>query len=395
VRPAPLNQPKKYDYWIRNGHVIDPRRGIDAAADVLVANRTIVELPRDARLEEHDVRHVIDAAGYDVLPGLIDFHGHFAWLFADESCMPDSYELPNGVTSACDGGSTGSAGFEGFLKSTILQSELTMKALVNVASGGLATHQYPENVQPATYDEDGLRYLLARYPEYILGLKLRMGEGLSDGMGAEPLRASVALAAKLGIRLAVHPTGTLIPFSEITALLRGGDVLCHPFQQMGDYSILDEAGQVLDCVRDAKRRGVILDSSHGRINFSFAVGKAAVAQGLLPDVLSTDISTHSMYLPQVFSLPMVMTRFLAMGMPLVEVVRACTETPARIMEMEGRIGTLAPGAQADICIMKRQTRRVNLTDFYGNTIEGSQVLVPQMTIKAGRTKYCHIDFVLR
>jgi dihydroorotase len=395
VKPGPLDQPKKYDYWIRNGNVIDPRRGVDKVADVLVCRRAIVDLPPGGRVDEHDVRHIVDAGGYDVLPGLIDFHGHFAWLNADESCMPDSYELPNGVTSACDGGSTGSAGFEGFLRSTILQSELTMKALINVASGGLATHKYTENVRPENYDEEGLRYLFARYADHILGLKLRMGRGISDGMGAEPLSASVRLADKLGTILAVHPTNTLVPFDEIVPLLRAGDVLCHPFQQMGDYSILDGGGRVLECVRDAKRRGVVFDCSHGRINFSFVVAAASIAQGLMPDVLSTDISTHSMYLEQVFSLPMVMTRFLAMGMPLVEVVRACTETPARIMGMEGRIGTLQPGALADICIMKRQVRPVKLTDFYGNTVEGERVLVPQMTIKAGRTKYCHMDFILR
>ncbi len=314
MKHEPLDRPWKYDYWIRNGHVIDPRRGTDATADVLVARRRIVELPPGGRIAESDVRHVIDARGHDVLPGLIDFHAHFAWLNADESCMPDSYELPNGVTSACDGGSTGSAGFEGFLRNTLLQSELTMKALVNVASGGLSTHKYIENVRPELYDEEGLAYLFGRYREHILGLKLRMGKGISDGMGVEPLRASIRLAEGLQSILAVHPTGSLVPFPELVPLLREGDVLCHPFQQAGDYCILDERERVLDSVWDAKKRGVIFDVSHGRVNFSFAVAGPAIEQGLLPDVISTDISTHSMYLERVFSLPMVMTRFLAMGM---------------------------------------------------------------------------------
>ena len=127
----------------------------------------------------------------------------------------------------------------------------------------------------------------------------------------------------------------------------------------------------------------------------FLDSEKAIAQGLFPDVISTDISTNSMYLKQVFSLPMVMTRFLALGMPLVEVIRACTETPARLMGMAGQIGTLQPGALADICIMKNQTRPVELVDMYDNTIKGDRVLIPQMTIKAGRIKYCHMDFVLR
>jgi dihydroorotase len=337
----------------------------------------------------------MDARGYDVLPGLIDFHGHFSWLYAKELCMPDSYELPNGVTSACDGGSTGSSGFEGFLRSTILQSELTMKALVNVASGGMSTNRYTENIRPENYDENGLAYLFERYSDWILGLKLRIGKGISDGMGVQPLRASIRLAEKLNTVLALHPTHSLEPFSEIVPLLRGGDILCHPYQQMGDNSLLDEGGKVQDCVWDAKKRGVVFDCAHGRINFSFAMAKTAIAQGLLPDIISTDISTNSMYLEQVFSLPMVMTRFLAMGMTLIEVVRACTETPARLMGKAGQIGTLQPGALADICIMKNEARPVRLPDMYGNTVNGDRVLIPQMTIKAGKVKYCHMDFVLR
>jgi predicted amidohydrolase len=214
-------------------------------------------------------------------------------------------------------------------------------------------------------------------------------------MGVEPLRASIRLAEKLNTILAVHPTHSLEPFDEIVPLLRSGDILCHPYQQMGEYNILDPNGRVQGCIWNAKKRGVVFDCAHGRVNLSLAVAKNAIAQGLFPDVISSDISTNSMYLKQVFSLPMVMTRFLAMGMNLVEVVRACTETPARLMGMAGQIGTLQPGALADICIMKIQNRPVDLVDMYGNTIKGDKVLIPQMTIKAGRVKYCHMDFVLR
>lgn len=395
MKTVPLDPPIKYECWIKNGHVIDPGRGIDRKTDILVANSKIVDFPAGGGIDPRDVRRVIDADGYYVLPGLIDFHAHFAWLNSNDFSMPDSYELPNGVTSACDGGSTGSSGFEGFLRSTVLPSELTIKALVNVASGGLSTHKYMENIRPEYYDEHGLAYLFERYSDHILGLKLRMGKGISDGLGLEPLQASLRLAEKLNTLLALHPTNSLEPMGDIVPLLRKGDILCHPFQQMGSYTILDGDGKVQECVWKAKKRGVIFDCAHGRINFSFAVAQTAIAQGLMPDVISTDISANSMYLELVFSLPMVMTRFLAMGMPLVEVIRACTETPARLMGMEGKIGTLQPGALADICIMKRQSRPVKLIDRYGNTVYGDSVLIPQMTIKAGRTKYCHMDFVLR
>lgn len=387
-----LEPVKKYDYWIRGGHVIDPACNIDCVADVLVTNSKFVPLPEGGRIDENDVREVIDARGNLVLPGLIDHHAHFAWNHVDIGAMPDLYEFPNGVTSACDGGSVGSSGFGALIRNTLAPSGLTMKALINVASGGLLTSQYLENIDPANFDEKGLSYLFEVYPEYIHGLKLRLGKDISDGMGVEPLRASLELAGRFEARLHLHATYPLEPMTEMIPLLRKGDVFCHSFQSMGNYNILDDgSGRVQKCVREARERGVIFECAQGRIHCSFDVAKAAIDEGFFPDVISTDLVMVSVYQKRLFSLPLVMTRMLALGMPLVEVIRACTQTPAHLMGLEGRIGTMKPGASADVCIMKVAERPVELVDSYGKTVNYDRILIPLYTLKVGRVKYCHAD----
>lgn len=382
----------KYDYWFRGGHVIDPLQGIDSVTDVLVKDGKIVPLPPDGKIEEKDAAQIVDAMGYYVLPGLIDHHAHFAWNHVDIGIMPDLYEFPNGVTSACDGGSVGSSGFGSFVRNTLQNSGLTMKASINVASGGLLTSQYLENVDPANFDEKGLTYLFNMFPEYIHGLKLRIGKDISDGQGVEPLKGSIKLAEKFETRLHLHTTATLEPMDKIMPLMRKGDILCHTYQSMGDYNILDDKGHVQQCVWDARKRGVLFESAQGRIHCSFDVARAAFKEGFYPDIISTDAVMVSVYQKRLFSLPLVMTRMLALGMPLKEVIRACTETPARLMGMSGQIGTLRPGAYGDICVMKLDQRQVELVDSYGNTMIHDCILVPQYTLKKGKVKYCNSDF---
>lgn len=383
---------KKYDFWFRNGHVIDPSQSIDGICDVLVKGNKFVSAPEDGRVDPNDVKEIVECNGYYVFPGLIDHHAHFSWNHTLTGVEPDLYTLPSGVTSACDAGSVGSSGFESFVRTTILPALITLKASINVASGGLCTPQYMEDIRPENYDIKGLEDLFDRYPQYIYGLKLRLGKDISDGMGVEPLRASVKLARHLNTRLSVHATYPLTPMADIVNEMGEGDVLCHTFQKMGEHNILDEHNNVRPEVWEAKKRGVIFDCAHGRIHCCFPVAKAAIDQGFLPDVISTDLITFSAYQERLFSLPVVMSRLWALGMPLKEVVRCCTETPARLMGMEGKLGTLKPGALADVTVMKLEDRDFTFVDSYGNSLASSHIMLPQMTLKAGKTRYRQIDF---
>ena len=383
---------KKYDFWLKNGHVIDPSQNIDEVRDILVKGNKIVETPKDGKIDPQDVKEVINCNGYYVFPGLVDNHAHFSWNFNNTGVQPDLYTLPSGVTSVHDAGSCGSSGFEGFIRTSVLPSLVTMKASINVASGGLCTPQYMENIEPENFDEKEIEELFDKYPQYIYGLKLRLGKDISDGMGVEPLKAAVKLARKFDTRLSVHATYPLTPISDIVDEMDEGDVLCHTFQKMGPYNILDENGRVLKEVWEARDRGVIFDCAHGRIHCCFPLTKAAIEQGFMPDCISTDLITFSAYQERLFSLPVVMTRLWMLGMSLNEVVRAVTQTPAKLMGMEGKIGTLKAGAFADITGMKLEDREYTFVDSYGNSLPADKIMIPQFTMKNGKTRYRQIDF---
>ncbi|MCC8127887.1 MAG: amidohydrolase family protein [Clostridiales bacterium] len=382
---------RRYNFWLRGGHIVDPARGIDGEGDILIRNSKIVELPENGHIDQSDVKEIINCSGYYIFPGLIDHHVHFSWNTS--GIQPDLFCIPNGVTAAVDAGSIGTNAFENFVRNRIMPAMMTLKASVNVTTGGLAGAGYMENISPELYDVRAMEYLFERYRSYIYGLKLRIGKDISEGKGLKPLVESVKLARKFETRLSLHATFPLEPMTEIISCMGKGDVLCHSFQAMGTYSILDKNRKIHPEVWQARERGVIFDSAQGRIHCAFPVASAAIEQGFLPDVISTDLITFSAYQERLFSLPVTMARFLALGMTLNEVVRCCTETPAELMGMQGEIGTLKPGALADVSIMKIIEGKFDFRDSYGNHLSAYQLLVPQMTLKAGRTCYRSVEFM--
>lgn len=377
------------NYRIKNGRVIDPRRGIDRVEDVYIRNSKIVAIPEG---EIPEVAEEIDASGCLVLPGLIDFHTHLNWHHSDFGIQPDAMTFPNGITSAVDPGSTGSANFRGFYQNVVCSSETTIKSFINVSSVGVITSQYGENPHPEFYDIPRLEYIFERYAHHLLGLKLRMGKMATGGFGLLPLLKTKELARHFGTPMCVHVIHPETPYDEILPHFTAGDILCHCFQAKGPHSILDDNDKVCKAARQARERGVIFDCASGRNNHSLDVMKKALDDGFMPDVISTDLVAFSIYNKKIFSLLYIMSEYLALGMPLIEVIRAVTATPARLMGMEGQIGTLAPGALADVAIFKLKDKPVHYADSFGNTLTGSKLLVPQMTIKAGVTVFMQIDF---
>lgn len=379
----------QYSYHIKNGHVIDPLRGIDKVEDIFINGSKIVDAPDGTTGE---VSREIDAEDCLVLPGLIDFHTHLNRGHSDFGIHPDLMTMPNGITSAVDAGSSGSANFEGFYKDVVCASELTIKSFVNISPVGVITERHVEEPDPAYYDIPRLSYLFERYSQEILGLKVRIGKNFSKQFGLTTLRKTKELAEELGTVMCVHAVEPENPYNEIISGFGKGDILCHCFQGKGDYNILDENGKVATYIWEARDRGVIFDAAAGRANYRFEVIRKALADGFLPDVISTDVVAETIYDPRVFTLLYTMSAYIAMGMPLNEIVRAVTATPARLMNMEGIIGTLRPGALADVVILKIREKPFVFSDSFGTKIPATQLLVPQMTIKAGRTAYMKIDF---
>lgn len=379
-----------YDFLIKNGRVIDAAQGIDEVRDIWIYNSKVMPAPENPDTAEAD--EVIDASGLLVLPGLIDFHTHLGYRNSDVGLHPDLYTLPNGVTSAVDAGSGGSCNFESVVHDNIYNAFITMRAFINITATGIITEQYFENMEPENIDHKRLEYMLERYADLILGFKCRIGHFFSKELDLIPLDAARGLGERFHLPVCCHAVWPESPYEEILSKLRKDDILCHCYQSQGDYSILDANGRIQDCVKDARARGVIFDCASGRKNHSLDIMQKAIAQGFLPDVISTDVVTHSIYRKKLFCLPYTMSEYLAGGMEIMDVIRAVTATPAGLMHLEGQIGTLKAGAMADVAIMQLLEKPMTFHDMVGNDMPADKLFVPIMTLKAGRLAYRRIDY---
>lgn len=374
------------DLLIKNGHVIDPANRTDQVGNIAIYNGRIT------RYEEGEpARHVVDAAGRYVFPGLIDAHAHMFQEGTEIGIYPDVAYLPTGVTSAIDF-SAGVANYPIFRSAVIARSRVTIKSFLQVCSAGLTTTSYHECINPKFFNPEKIVRMYHDNQDNILGLKIRQSEELAEGLGIEPLKETVRIAGMAGCPVEVHCTNIPVPTSEVLALLRPGDIFEHVYQGVKN-TILDENGRLYDCVRQARERGVLFDTAEGRKHGDFDVMRKAMEQGFVADFCSTDLVLASMYRRSIFSLPNLMSRYIAMGIPMAQVVRMATQAPARLMGMEGVIGCLTPGARADIAIFRWMPQHQTYRDWKGSTFQAEMLLKPELTIKDGDLVYCAPDYI--
>lgn len=374
------------DLLIVNGHVIDPANQVDEVRPVAVYNGEIVPCEQG-----EPARHTIDAAGRYVFPGLIDAHAHMFTEGTEIGIYPDLAYLPTGVTSAVDA-TAGVANYRLFRSAVIARSKVTIKSFLQMCSAGLATTSYHENINPKYFNPEKIARIYHENKDNILGLKIRQSEELAEGLGIEPLKATVAIAERIGCPVEVHCTNIPVPTSEVLELLRPGDIFEHVYQGVKN-TILDENGRLYDSVRQARERGILFDTAEGRKHGDFDVMQKAMEQGFVADFCSTDLVLASMYRRSIFSLPNLMSRYIAMGIPMAEVVRMATQAPARLMGMEGVIGCLTPGARADIAIFRWIPQHQTYKDWKGSTFQAEMLLKPELTIKDGDLVYCAPDYI--
>ena len=381
----------KLDILIKNGLVADLDSANYVNKNIGIIGNRIVSLQT---VEATDAETVIDAAGCIVLPGLIDFHTHVFHGGTAISVNPDVICLPNGVTSVVDAGSSGWVNYGLFRNSVMNTAQTRIKSYLNVVNVGLSTlgggpTGYLENTNPANFNVAKISQTLDDNRDNILGLKLRYSQDIARGrdLSCDPFFATVELARALNTTLCVHVTDSRLPADELIGHFQNDDIYAHCFHGTGN-AILKESGEVFPSIIKAKERGVMFDCSNGVAHFDFTVARNAMEQGFNPDIISTDLTLrNSLRTDKVFSLPFIMSKYLNMGMSLFDVVNAVTRTPARLMKMQGQIGTLAPGALADIAIVKIRKEKIVFEDTQGVRMNGDRYIDNCATISNGQIVY--------
>jgi dihydroorotase len=377
--PAAGQAAASYDLLIRGGRVIDPSQKLSDERDVAIANGKIAAVA--ANIPAARAREVFDARGKLVTPGLINAHAHLYRYGNSITVDPDLAGLPAGVTTAIDAGSTGASTFLGFQKFIIDTSPLRIYAMLNIATIGNYGNELYLNmslINPTT----AVR-VINEHRDRILAIKVRIN-GLHDELAhdIEVLKKAREAADATGLPIMMHWSNE----PDLLALLKRGDVLTHPFTPPSPRMpnmFGGKPGPVLPQILELKDRGILTDAQAGTSHHLWENSEKAFSQGWFPDLITTDIGAQTPQTPAGQLLPWVMTQFLHLGLTLEQVIERVTLTPTRVFKFPEKLGTLEPGAAADVTVIDLQQGSFELVDQQGNKRTAKQKVVPVAVVHGG------------
>ncbi len=372
-----------YDLVLKGGTVVDPSSGLDGILDVAVANGVIARVA--AGIPAAEAARVVEVPGKIVTPGLIDLHAHVFEGVSRTGVNPDLGGVYAGVTTIVDAGSAGPATFGAFPRHIIPHCHTEIVPFLHICQTGLAT--LPDIIAESSVKLDDTVRVATQYRGLICGIKARMVSPALEIMGMEMPRLAKRAAREASIKLMVHIGDTEKRYDPkvihpLLALLEPGDILTHYFTP-NPGGVLDGNGRLVPEAREAADRGVWFDTAHGRMNFSFDVGRRIIDQGLLPHCISTDLTVPGR-LTTVHSMTEMMTRFLGLGFTLPQVVTMSTANPAKAIGADHRLGSLAVGRQADVSVLEMWEGDWVVYDILGAGLRVDRALAPHLTVKRGR-----------
>jgi dihydroorotase len=383
---APSESPKTgepYDLLIRGGKVIDPSQDLEAVRDVAITHGKIARV--EANLPASQAREVIKADGKIVTPGLIDLHTHVFPYVDPYGIEADPYCVRRGVTTVIDAGTSGAFTFPAFRRYNMERAATRIRALLHIVSIGMVTGSTPNmgELEDLRYCVPKLAVGTARqHRGLIVGFKIRFSRQYTDENDYEGMKRARDAADEAALPLMIHIGGSYTPLPKFLALMKKGDVVTHSFNSH-PHGLLDESGNVLPEVIEARERGVLFDVGHGAGSFSFEVMQKCLAQGFRPDTISSDLYSANIHGP-VYDLVTTLSKFLLLGMSLREVIERVTVNSARVFNFGAEIGTLKPGAEADVSVLELREGTFTYTDSDGKTREGRRKLEPAVTVRAGK-----------
>ena len=347
------------DLVIHSGRVIDPAQGIDRVANVVIQGGKVAGLDVDVPANAQSV----DARGTIVTPGLIDLHTHVYWGGTSIGVDPDSYALKSACTLLVDAGSAGPGNYPGFARHVIDPAFPRMLAYLHISFAGI----YAFSSHIMVGESHDMRLMAAReakeiaeeYSESIVGIKVRIGLKASGPSGIAPLDVAMDVAEEMGLPVMVHIDEPPPSYAEVVGRLRKGDVLTHCFRPFPNAPV-NGKGEIRPAILEARERGVIFDVAHGMGSFSWKSARAMLDKGFRPDVISSDVHVLCLDGPVHDNLN-VMTKFMALGWSLAEVIEAASAAPARVLGLADQ-GHLRPGALGDVSVFREVEGPIDLMD---------------------------------
>jgi dihydroorotase len=386
---AAMGPNDKFDLVIRGGDVLDPSQQLRGKRDIGI-RWGVVEAVEESIPAER-VLKTIDATGKLVTPGLVDLHCHVYPYGSAIGIPADELVQFQGTTTVVSAGDAGVNNLAALRRFIVAQTRARLSAFLHIANNGLSAFPVAELYNIDNAQVEACAMALAENPDFLIGVKVRMSENVIFKHGIEPLRRGIQACEMCGwpARMMVHIGGveTRELMSDILNLLRPGDVLTHCYSgapnMAGAFTNIVQDGKLLPAALAAKQRGVLFDIGHGGGSFDFTVAEVAIPAGCTPDTISSDIHVFSGNTPGTPFLPNVMSKFLALGFPLEQVVAMATSAPAKIINRAPKIGTLQIGAPGDVTIMDLVEGPVTFVDTRNNKRDGKLLLKPVQTVING------------
>ncbi|HJP55871.1 MAG TPA: dihydroorotase [Gemmatimonadales bacterium] len=376
---------------IRGGRVIDPGRGGDDVADVLVSAGRIEAVGRN--IPAGDGTRVIDAAGKIVAPGLIDLHTHLR-----EPGQEDLETVASGAMAAAAGGFTAVCAMPN--TDPVTDNQAAVGFIVSQAQRAGKARVYP--IGAVSLGQKGQQ--LAEFGELVGAGAVAVSDDGKPVVSSHLMRTALEYAKTFGIPVADHcedPTlaqggamhegivstrlglkgvpaaaeEIMVARDIILAELTGGHVhLCH----------MSTRGSV-ELIRRAKDRGLRVTAEACPHHFSLThercegydtnakmnpplrepADREAIREALRDgtiDAIATDHAPHHYDAKErefddapngiiglETALGLAITELVEPGLlTLPELVRRMSTTPARIFNLPG--GTLTVGGPADVVV---------------------------------------------
>ena len=388
VVPA-IAQAPQYDLLVRGGRLIDPRNGIDGLRDVAIKEGKIARVAEGIPASE--ARHVVDATGLIVTPGLIDIHAHVfygtdpdTYLSGGVSAVaPDGFTFRVGVTTVVDVGGAGWRNFDQFKTLVIDHSKTRVLAMVNIVGAGMRGGPAEQNL--ADMEAEPTAKCARRYPGLVVGIKVAHYAGPEW----DPVDRAVEAGRIAGVPIMIDFGGHTPPLSLEDLLLkhlRPGDIFTHVYAHVrGRIPVVDEQNHLRPYVIAARKRGVIFDVGHGGGSFLFRQAVPALREGFPPDTISTDLHTGSMNAGMKDMLN-VMSKFLNMGMPLPDIIEKSTWKPAQVIHRTD-LGHLSEGAPADLAVFRVRDGTFGYIDTAPGKLMGRMKLECELTVRDGKVAW--------
>ncbi|MEI3852759.1 MULTISPECIES: amidohydrolase/deacetylase family metallohydrolase [Ensifer] len=320
----------------------------------------------------------VEGKGAWISPGWIDLHAHVWHGGTDISVRPQLCGMERGVTTIVDAGSAGEANFHGFREYIIEPSRERIKAFLNLGSIGLvACNRVSELSDIRSIDIDRIIACYQENREHIVGLKVRASHVITGSWGVTPVKLGKKIAKILKIPMMVHVGEPPALYDEVLEILGPGDIVTHCFNGKAGSSIIEDE-DLFELAERCAGEGIRLDIGHGGASFSFRVAEVAIARGLLPFSISTDVHLRSMN-QSVWDLGTTMSKLLSVGMPFEKVVEAVTQAPASVIRLP-MDNLLSVGARAEFTLFDLVDSELRVFDSLGAEAHLNRLFEPRYAV---------------